>query len=535
MATAPQGDSQTYKLAILFGYNGKGYAGLERTKGAKTIENDLLTAMATIATQHSKQKITFVGISRASTTEEGEHAARQVLSLEIMGTPDPNMLDIDKVNALLPESVRVYAITRPGTDFSARRTCEARTYEYLLPTFVFAPPPASTHYANPVQEENLEPLVTEGPQESLFKTLKRAGTVSRKQSQRRMQTSAPAPPVPTASAGTSSAPQPYAVPGAQKFIDQEKKGLRGFFSSLRRGKQTEAVPADAENPRSPTAPTSNGDDEDFFTTVRRSMSRRATTRRQNSMRGGPSDAPEELERRFTEDEDALKNAEPVYFDPLDLPEPTESDRIRLRNYRLSERQFELLQHIVSLFRGTHNFHNYIPGAQYDDPRCYMRILNIECSRPEEHAGMEWVRIKVQAKAFARFQIRKMIALAVLVIRTNTPRAIVGNSFGWGKIDIPEAPGQFLILDQAHYDAYNAQVGNRSDGIWFDAVDGAVQQLRQRGIHSPIYKEEGNIMFFEEWIRSIDRYSFLYTYYLNPRGVVGARNAYIRPPPPMPSQ
>ena len=77
----------------------------------------------------------------------------------------------------------------------------------------------------------------------------------------------------------------------------------------------------------------------------------------------------------------------------------------------------------------------------------MRILNIEVGRPEERGGMEWVRVKVQAKAFARAMVRKMVMMAVMVVRCNVPRSVVANSFGFARVDVPECPGVFLVLDQ----------------------------------------------------------------------------------------
>jgi tRNA pseudouridine38-40 synthase len=48
----------------------------------------------------------------------------------------------------------------------------------------------------------------------------------------------------------------------------------------------------------------------------------------------------------------------------------------------------------------------------------------------------------------------MIALAILVIHTNTPVSVIGNSFGHAKIEFPEAPALGLILDEPHYTQFN---------------------------------------------------------------------------------
>lgn len=48
------------------------------------------------------------------------------------------------------------------------------------------------------------------------------------------------------------------------------------------------------------------------------------------------------------------------------------------------------------------------GSVQDDSRCFVHIYNIDASPLEVHNGMEWLRIKVQANAFARDQIRRMM-------------------------------------------------------------------------------------------------------------------------------
>jgi tRNA pseudouridine38-40 synthase len=67
--------------------------------------------------------------------------------------------------------------------------------------------------------------------------------------------------------------------------------------------------------------------------------------------------------------------------------------------------------------------------------------------PEIHFGMEWVRVKVQASSFPTGLVRRMIGMAVMVVRTNTPQSVVANSFGIANIEVPLAPASGLIFDE----------------------------------------------------------------------------------------
>lgn len=65
----------------------------------------------------------------------------------------------------------------------------------------------------------------------------------------------------------------------------------------------------------------------------------------------------------------------------------------------------------------------------------------------------------------------------------------------------------LILMQLRY--YNLNINDKED----------VENFRKTGIHNEIYKHEAKQMEFANWIRNMDMHSFLYTYFLNHRGVI----------------
>ncbi|KAJ3021866.1 tRNA pseudouridine synthase 1 [Thoreauomyces humboldtii] len=561
------------RLAVLYAYNGTQFQGLERTKGLKTIEGSLLSAIASVLGESDPSKrVSLVNISRASTTEMGEHAARQVLSLEVHGADGSSPVPTpSNLTPLLPDSIKVFEVILLNTSFSARRTCDTRCYEYLVPTYVLAPPPQETHYSYPpVTDEEFEEQWPEnenlGPPGGLFKTIKRGMSIKRTNTQRGTVTRGkslsrnpsrrvPEPQVYEPARRSGSIPampqrnRSYPEPNRQQHPTEEapkkKGGFMGFFQTLARGR-TKARPvsddqddqtsstltrrgqglASAASYSSPSLPlkdpqfsTSAPNEDDFgmMATLKRSVSRRSRRDPELDSLKGESNGNE-----------ASAHPEAQYFDPLNLTANTEEELSLIRQYRVTRDQIKGMNHIVSIFNGTHNWHNYIPGAKYEDSRCYMRILNIDVSEPEIHFGMEWVRIKIQAKAFARYQVRKMIAMMIMVLRTNTPRSVVANSFGVTNIDIPEAPGMFLILDEPMYDTFNSDCERRGDpkGIHFPQHTDQVTDFRHRQIHDAVYRAELESMKFAEWTRNLDSYSFLYTYYLNQRGVVVPQTHFI---------
>ncbi|KAJ3195421.1 hypothetical protein HK101_000263 [Irineochytrium annulatum] len=445
---APQSNQAATRIAILFGYNGAQFNGLERTKGGRTIEGEILNAVATLT-----------------------------------GSTDPSkkvtMPTVETLNAILPETIRIFKVVTPAEGFSARRSCDARTYEFLIPTYSFSPPPPQTGYSHAYQpdmtREELDELFpqSEGPTGSLFKTIKRGGgTIKRRSSTRNVSMGrSPDAVSPPQSPGAVDIPRP----GTSAEPNAGGNRISKFFGTITRGRKD-------NNKKGGLATSPSGTGEKTGTFYR---SRSAPA---------PASRDASLNELLDSEEEEESQAGPVYLDPIDIPVPTEEMLSVKRRYRIAPEQLDMLRHIISIFRGTHNFHNYIPGASYDDDRCYMRILSMEMSEPEVHFGMEWIRVKVQARAFARFQIRRMLGLAILVIRTNTPRAVVANSFGFAQIDIPEAPAIGLICDEVFYLKYNEEpTRTQATRVDFNGVKDTVETFRKNQIHDWIYREEQEYM------------------------------------------
>ncbi|KAI9207576.1 pseudouridine synthase [Polychytrium aggregatum] len=496
-------------LAILYGYLGTEFASLEALSAQRSIEGELLNALATVVSSSGgaqAHQIAFINLSRASKTEQGEHAARQCLSLEVTSQSGSLALPtVSAVNAALPDPIRVYGITEIASVFSARRSCDARTYEYVFPTYILSKPPPASHFdllePYPENHEDISAVQTREEGETLFQTLHRGRTIGRSKSLSKQQQQQQQQPPLSALPAAVSAASPSKHEGGGTFSR--------FFKSLGRAKE---APTSTAIPQTPTDESSHSDAK-LFETIKRTLSRKGT----NEL--PPQDNPEPV------------SAAPVYYDPIAIPKPSADELAALKAYRITGHQIRTLEDIFSIYRGTHNWHNYIPGASADDSRCYMRILQIEASSPEIHHGIEWIRVKFQAKAFASFQIRKMMALAILVIRTNTPRSLIANSFGLATINIPEAPATGLILDNVLYAEYNADQTIQASKhlVSFEDYHTEASQMKHQFIHQAIFTAEEAVMIFEDWIRTIDSYSFLYTHFLNHRGVILPANAFIRVP------
>ncbi|CAF4880800.1 unnamed protein product [Pieris macdunnoughi] len=122
------------KMAMLLGYCGVDYFGMQRNPGVKTIEEDLLQALlgAKYITEEDFVNQQNAQFQRSSRTDKGVSAARQVVSVKL-----PLEVNVDEINKRLPECIRVFGIKRVTNKFNSKSKCNARTYSYTLPTYVF--------------------------------------------------------------------------------------------------------------------------------------------------------------------------------------------------------------------------------------------------------------------------------------------------------------------------------------------------------------------------------------------------------------
>lgn len=71
--------------AMLLGYLGKDYYGMQRNPGMKTIEEDLVTALlkANLISEEHFKDIRTINFQRAARTDKGVSAIRQIVSLKL--------------------------------------------------------------------------------------------------------------------------------------------------------------------------------------------------------------------------------------------------------------------------------------------------------------------------------------------------------------------------------------------------------------------------------------------------------------------
>ncbi|VDP69623.1 unnamed protein product [Schistosoma curassoni] len=102
---------------------------------------------------------------------------------------------------------------------------------------------------------------------------------------------------------------------------------------------------------------------------------------------------------------------------------------------------------------------------------------------------QYTIIRITGQSFMLHQIRKMIGLALAVLRGYTTEAVFDIVFSKERVDIPKAPGLGLMLNRVDFSQYNTKYQND-------------------GIHQPIdwskYEEQRNEFKMQYVYEHIDR-------------------------------
>lgn len=122
------------KALILLGYSGVNYCGMQRNPEIKTIEEELLKAMLKNKwiTEDAFKQPQYASFQRAARTDKGVSASRQIVSLKL-----PEDINVEALNQDLPDDIKVFAVKKTTKGFNSKTTCDARTYSYTLPTYIF--------------------------------------------------------------------------------------------------------------------------------------------------------------------------------------------------------------------------------------------------------------------------------------------------------------------------------------------------------------------------------------------------------------
>jgi hypothetical protein len=162
-------------------------------------------------------------------------------------------------------------------------------------------------------------------------------------------------------------------------------------------------------------------------------------------------------------------------------------------------------HSTSLALTPFHHHRRLPQ------RAKRYIMSFGASEPFLHAGLECVRLTVEGQSFLLHHIRKMIAMAVEVVRGVVGEALFAASLTETKVDLPLVPGVGLYLNRVFFENYRRKFANDHDALDFDepATQRSVQLFKWEHIIRPAIEIELRERPFFTWLQVMAKHPLSY--------------------------
>lgn len=441
----------------MIGYAGTGYKGMQINAMEKTIEGDLFNAFvkASAISKANADDPKKSSLVRCARTDKGVHAAGNVISLKLI-VEDPEI--VQKINEHLPAQIRVWGIERTNGSFSCYQTCDSRWYEYLIPTFAFVPPHPRSYLGQKLDEAAERRGVLEEykeRQDDVKSFWEKAEETYIKPILNNLD--------PELAASVMAAVHVSVSDPESDILSKETK------------KENTEAKDEGEINKEPSA------DEDDH--------------KKDSGLKSESGAPEKDPAvAHATNPEAHKQANFTKLSPLEVAvKEVKAAYIKAKKaYRISEKRRLRVQQALNSYIGTQNFHNYTIQKPFLDPSAKRVIRSFNVGpEPIIINDTEWLSLKVHGQSFMMHQIRKMVAMAALVVRCSSPLSIMQDSYGPINISIPKAPGLGLLLERPVFDSYNEKAENEysREKIDFDKYQKEMDEFKQREIYDRIFREE----------------------------------------------
>ncbi|KAI2465927.1 pseudouridine synthase [Annulohypoxylon bovei var. microspora] len=486
------------KVAVMIGYSGTGYHGLQINHKEKTIEGDIFAAFVAAkaiskANADDLRKSSFV---RCARTDKGVHAAGNMISLKLI-IQDPDI--VKKINENLPSQIRVWGIQRTNNSFSCYQSCDSRWYEYLMPSYCLLPP----HPESFLGKKVLESVKEHGVEEEYAKRL---GEVK-------------------------DYWEEVHKNDIQPILDSLDPKVR---ETVMRRMNTVVNESDDENSAEETAEFESSNEKPSVSTeinedTSESKLESEPTKASDSVQQDPVEELSVAADTTTSQTEGTEESEvkkPKEMHPVDraLKQLKAAYLAAKRRYRAAPERISQLQQALDQYKGTNNFHNYTIRKSHSDPSSKRTIRSfIVNPEPIQINDTQWLSLKVHGQSFMMHQIRKMVGMAVLVTRCATPFSRINESYESIQISIPKAPSLGLLLERPVFETYNKRARDQFSlpELDFGNYEKEIQEFKDSQIYRHIFELEEKENSFHTFFHQIDNYKLGYFLWVTAGGVDAA--------------
>ncbi|KAK4778550.1 hypothetical protein SAY86_006078 [Trapa natans] len=509
------------KIAIFFAYCGVGYQGMQKNPGAKTIEGDLEEALflAGAVPEPDRGNSKRYDWARSARTDKGVSAVGQVVSGRFYVDP-PGL--IGRLNSLLPQQIRIFGYKRVTASFNAKKFCDRRRYVYLIPVFALDP---SCH------RDRESVLASVGSESELVKCLecsergrKVVGLMGRRcfsDPKGAANGDGNVEPLGTIFTGDEVNGTSDVLPDSGMNAELNLVMAEGVDALIEENGATESkccvvdertVSLECKGPV-----VASEDDHNVNADLNSGMELEGEKGANESDCGVVEKGTVSLESRgpamAEEDTPAESRALEAdtgsgsVVDKRDCSEEEEAKPLK-GSFCYGEKERERLNRILSYYVGTHNFHNFTTRTKAEDPSARRYIVSFDASKTITIDGIEFVKCEVVGQSFMLHQIRKMIGLAVAVMRNCAPETLLEKAFEKNvNINVPTAPEVGLYLDECFFSSYNQKWKESHEELSMEAYEEEAEEFKMKYIYSHIASTEHKEGSVALWLHSLNHRNY----------------------------
>jgi tRNA pseudouridine38-40 synthase len=103
---------------------------------------------------------------------------------------------------------------------------------------------------------------------------------------------------------------------------------------------------------------------------------------------------------------------------------SEEEAIKGSGFCYGEKEKERFNRILNYYLGSHNFHNFTTRTKAEDPSAQRYIISFDAKTTVTVEGIEFVKCEVVGQSFMLHQIRKMIGVAVAIMRNCASESLI---------------------------------------------------------------------------------------------------------------
>ncbi|GAV56693.1 PseudoU_synth_1 domain-containing protein [Cephalotus follicularis] len=473
------------KIAIFFAYCGVGYQGMQKNPGAKTIESDLEEALylSGAVPEQDRNNSKRYDWARSARTDKGVSAVGQVVSGRFYIDP-PGL--VQRLNSNLPSQIRIFGYKRVTGSFSAKKFCDRRRYVYLLPVFALDP---SSH---PDRESVLASL---GSVTELVKCLEcseRGRKVIGVMGKRNFENNSV-----LAQLGISSN-------GRDAVIDSEDKEDVKVSGDSGDGPRTnsDSVPIREEQNATPAYSESVNKDNDAISESIKEVKiigENGVAEIVVETNGSAENEGIDLTYGSMNDSVVIIEAENVHV---------EENPATGSGFNYGEKEKERFNRILKCYVGSHNFHNFTTRTKAEDPAAWRYIVSFDANTIVTVQGIEFVKCEVVGQSFMLHQIRKMMGLAVVIMRNCAPDALIEAALQKDvNINVPTAPEVGLYLDECFFSSYNQKWKDSHEELSMKTYTEEAEDFKMKHIYSHIASAEHKEGAVALWLHSLNHRNY----------------------------